>query len=242
MRYLFLISWLRAREKKLADQVDLDRMIGAPSMDETLRVLNDTDYAPYLSGKTDSDIEEIIEEERGDFQKTLLKMGVEEELLEALFLKEDFRSVAEEIKGEIFQKGDGKNVFEKKKEKDIVKEVKNRNPQNPQEVDDILLDIYFQRVIAFFRKEKKVEKFFKEYQETAKRMKEDLVKRDEVLLKIESEIIEKSGEEIEGFLPILAFFIKKRRAEYFIRSIFAGKRIGMDSEAIYKSLTLKRAL
>ncbi len=244
MKYLFFISWLRAREKKLADQVDFDRMVSASNMEESFRVLNDTDYAPYLQGKAHSDIEEIIEEERKDFRKNLLKMGMDKDFLDVLFFKDDMSIISKEIKKDLFEKeAKGGKSLSKKKDTDTVKEIKKASPEKPEDVDDILLEKYFQKTIDFLKKnkEKSLETFFSNYSEIINK-ETDFQKRDESILKMENEIIEKGREDVEGAAPIFAFFIKKRRAEHFIRTIFSGKRMNMDSREIYKLLIEKRAL
>jgi vacuolar-type H+-ATPase subunit C/Vma6 len=210
MKYLFLTSWLRAREKKLVDNVDLDRMIGATTIEESFKVLNDTDYAPYLVADGDYDIEKVIERERKGFHKMLSVMGVEEEVLDIFFLRERM------------------DLFLNEEERQA----------------DALLDIYFEKVTSFLRKEKEKQalNFFENYRNIIKKSTGDYKKRDELLLKMEKEIVEKEKEEIGGLIPALAFLIKKRRAEYYIRTIFACKRIGVDAKEIYKLIKEKRAL
>ncbi len=243
MKYLFFISWFRAREKRLADKVDFDRMIGAKSLEESFKVLNDTDYAPHLSGESHNSIERVIEKERDDFRKTLSKMGMDKEVLDIIFLKDDLQLVSEEAKEKIFKEKE-KTFTEKKKEEDVLKKIRGKNPQEPHEIDDIVLDIYFQKIISFLNriKEKQAKNFFEKYWEKISGKDEDIRERDEILLEMENEIIEKSREEMSGIIPLLAFFIKKRRVECFIRNIFSGKRIGLDSKEIYSLISEKRAL
>ncbi len=241
MKYLFFVSWFRAREKRLADKTDFDRMIGASNIEESFRVLNDTDYAPYLSGETHANIEGVIEKERKDFRETLLKMGMEKEAVDVLFLRDELDSVSREAKEMIFGE---KTITEKREESDLLKEVRSREPEKPQDVDSILLDIYFQRVIDFLResKEKETERFFRDYEKVMKEAEDDFRKRDELLLEMENEIIEKGREEVSGMMPVLAFFIKKRRIEGSVRSVFSAKKLGLGSGEVYKLIDNKRAL
>jgi vacuolar-type H+-ATPase subunit C/Vma6 len=240
MKYLFFISWFRAREKKLVDQIDLDRMIGAATVEDSFKVLNDTDYAPYLPGKTYLDIEKIIIEEREDLKKTLVKMGMEEDVVKFLFLKDELDIACREAKERIFQE---KGFQEKGRESDFLKEIRERKPNCKEEVDDIILDLYFKEANSFLKKtkEKKGEKFFDNYYQKIKDG-DDFKKRDEALAQMEEDAIEKSREEVEGIIPILGFFIKKRRIEYFIRNVFALKRMGFDSQKIHQFIKGKRAL
>ncbi len=244
MKHLFLISWIRAREKKLADQVDLDRMIGAQNIKEAFKVLNDTDYAPYISGKDASNIEEVIEEERKDFKKTLDVMGIEKEVLEIFNLKDKFDSFSKKHKVGFFEKGKEKKQSLSNEEDEIFQRAEKEKLKEFYEIDTLLLDMYFEKVISFLKKqkEKEAEIFFQEYCDAVMGQKEDLEKRDNLLLRMEDELIEKSREEISGIIPVIAFFIKKRRVENYIRTIFAGKRMGVDSSKIYELIKTKRAL
>ncbi len=241
MKYLVFISWFRAREKKLADRTDFDRMIGASNIEESFRVLNDTDYAPYLSGETHANIEGIIEKERKDFRGTLLKMGMEKEVLDVLFLRDELDFVSREAKEKIFGE---KTITERKEESDLFKEIKSRKPEKPHDIDSILLEIYFQKVIDFLKesKEKETEKFFRDYEKVMRKTEGDSQKRDDLLMEMENEIIERGREEVSGMMPILAFFIKKRRIESSCRNIFSAKKLGLSSKEVYKLIDDKRAL
>ncbi len=244
MKYLFFVSWLRAKEKKLADRIDIDRMIAAPNNEEAFRVLNDTDYAPYLSGKNNSDIEEIIEEEKFDFRRNLEKMGMEKEMIEFLFLKEEFSKISKEIKENILKGNSEEKKFSqgKKENREIIKKIKENSPEKAEDIDRILLDEYFQRANIFLQnnKEKEMKEIFDEYYKIIRNERGDLKKRDDNLFQIEEKILEKSNEEIGGVLPIFSFLIKKKRVEYLVRSVFAGRRVKMDSKEIYELIDLKK--
>ncbi len=241
MKYLFLIAWFRAREKNLVDHVDIDRMIGSVGMNETFKVLNDTDYAPYLSNKSYLDIEKIIEEERIDFRKTLLKMGADQEIVKFLFLRDDLFDISKVVKEKMFEGGEDSLS---QRENFYFEKIKEKEPNSPEKVDSIVFDIYFDETINFFKKNKnkRMKIFFEKYYETIKELREDPQERDKILVGMEDEIIEKSREDIEGIVPILGFFIKKRRIEYFVRSIFSSKKMGLSSEKIYKLINQKRVL
>lgn len=239
MKYLFLISWLRAREKKLTDSTDIERMISASSVSESFKILNDTDYAPFIAGESYNSIDNVIKKEHIDLKKSLSLMDIEEEAVDILFLRDKFAGEAVMLKDKMFNdKEKQKQLTEKKKDSEIAKEVKERNPKNPHEIDEILNDIYFERLIAFLKKNKEhyLTELFKEYERIVKtkNSNEDYLK-DDMLKNIEDQIIEAENKECDGFLPVLAFFIKKRRAEYVIRTILSAKRIGIDVKDI-KSL------
>lgn len=89
MKHLFFIYSSRAKEKHIPNNTDFSRMINASSFEEAFRVLQDTNYAPYILGKSPFDYEEIIEKEKEDFKNELIKMGAKEELLDIISLKRE---------------------------------------------------------------------------------------------------------------------------------------------------------
>ena len=242
MKYLFFVAWLRAREKKLADAVDFDRMIGAPSIEESFKVLNDTDYGPFLSGKTYLEIEEIIEKEKEDFKNSLAKMGLSKGVLNLLFLKDDLILLGQELKEKIF-KGSGKEELIKKYSR-IVEKIQKSKPESAEKIDDLIIKIYFEKSIHFLKKtgEKEALDFFRKYWKKISQTEEELEGRESLLIEMEHKIVEKSIDSMSGLMPILAYFIKKRRAENFVRTIFASKKIGLDSSKIYNLIEKTRTL
>jgi hypothetical protein len=235
MKHLLFISWFRAREKRLVDQIDLDRMIGAKTKEEAFKVLNDTDYAPYLSGKSYLDIEKVIEEEKKDLQKTLTKMGMKEDILRFLFLRDELDLACREAKEKLFQE---KSTQEKISE--ALKEIKEKNPKRKEDVDSIISELYFEKAIFLLKEEENGKEFFKKYYQETK--KSDAEKRDRILLKMEEDIIEKSRSDAQGIFPILSFFIKKRRVEYFIRTIFALKKMDFTPDKIQSFIKEKKTI
>ncbi len=234
MKNLFFISFLRAREKKLADRIDLERMIGAVKIEESFKVLNDTDYAPFISGKSYNEIEEIIKDERRDLRKSLEVMGLDKETLDFIFLKDDLILLTKELKEIIFYKAEKENSLIKQY-LDLIKEAKNRNFSNAFEIDLFLTNTYYKRAIDFCKRsgENNALPFFVDAYEIVKKSNpKNLKKRDEAIFKLEDGLIEKSKSEIAGIVPLLAFLIKKRRAEEAIRRIFASKKLGMETSKI----------
>ncbi len=243
MRYLFFVAWLRAREKKLADAVDFDRMIGAPNIEESFKVLNDTDYGPFLSGKTYLEIEEIIEKEKEDFKNNLNKMGLSKGALNLLFLKDDLILLGQELKEKIFKGSEKEELI--KKYSSIADKIQKTKPESAEKIDDLIIKIYFEKSIQFLKKtgEKEALSFFRNYWKRISQIKEEeLEKRESLLIEMEYKIVEKSIDSISGLMPILAYFIKKRRSENFVRTIFASKKIGLDSSKIYNLIEKTRTL
>ncbi len=227
MKYLSLTAQLKAREKRLPDSVDIDRMIGATSVEESFKVLNDTDYAPFISSRSHQQIEEVIKAERESFRKELRMMGVEEEAVKVLFLPDDLTEVAKTVK----EKGEGK----------IADQITAMKPKTPQEVDDLIVDFYLEMVVNFFKEEKDKEllRFFEEYREV---ISGEELSREEALQRMEEDVIKKSAFETDGFLPLLSFFIKKRRMEKAVRVILSAKRMGLTKEEITDLIKETRVL
>lgn len=238
MKYLFFVAWVRTREKNIADRTDLDRIIGASTMEEALRVLNDTDYAPFLLGKNHFQLEEIMIAERKDLRMTLERMGFGGDALDFLFLKEDLILLGGKIKRNLSEPtiSDDKLI---KKHPALFRKIKQCSLSTPEKIDDLLMRFYFEKAIRFCAKSGETEagRIFKKYWRAVQKANpEQLVARDGFLSDMEEEIIYKSREAVSGIMPILAFLIKKRRAEYFIKIVFAGKRIGLDEAKIVSAL------
>ena len=233
MRYLFFISWLKTREKKLADQIDFDRMINASSLEESFKVLNDTDYAPYIANKSYLDVEEVIKEEREGLKKSLKHMGMDQDLLDFLFSRDEIFALGRRLK-------EGEEIDDYQ---EIVKEIKERNPQTAKEIDDFLVEIYFNQLIKFCldKKEKETAKILKDYWQE-KISNDDPQTKEDLLIGLEEEIIKKSKDVFSGVLPLLSFFIRKRKIDSLIRGIFSAKRIGLSSSNIFNLSQKTRAL
>ena len=244
MKYLFFVSWFRAKEKKLADQIDLDRMIGASSLEESFKVLNDTDYAGFLSGKTYQEIDQVISLEKQSLRKTLEQMGMDKSALDFLFLKNDLIMLAGEIKEKKLNLLE-KSVFINKYPDFARILIEKKEFNSLDEIDDLIINYYFKKAIRFCQttQEKQLASILKKYWLLIKNKKNQNLKvRDSLLIEMEDKIIEKSREKIDGIMPILAFFIKKTRAQYFIKTVLSAKRVGLDSAKTYNLIEKIRTL
>lgn len=244
MKYLFFVSWFRAKEKNLADQTDLDRMIGASSLEESFKVLNDTDYAGFLSGRTYQEIEQVISLEKQDLKKTLEQMGMDKPALDFLFLKNDLIMLAGEIKEKKLNSLE-KSVFINKYSDLARKLIEKKEIDSLEQIDDLVINYYFKKAIRFCQtsQEKQLANIFKKYWLLIKNKKnQNLKTRDDLLIEMENKIIEKSREKIDGIMPILAFFIKKTRAQYFVKTVLSAKRIGLNSTETYSLIEKTRTL
>jgi hypothetical protein len=244
MKYLFFVSWFRAKEKNLADQTDLDRMIGASSLEESFKVLNDTDYSGFLSGRTYQEIEQVISLEKQNLRKTLEQMGMDKPALDFLFLKNDLIMLAGEIKEKKLNSLE-KSVFIDKYSDLARKLIEKKEIDSLEQIDDLVINYYFKKAIRFCQtsQENQLADIFKKYWLLIKNKKnQDLKTRDDLLIDMENKIIEKSREKIDGIMPILAFFIKKTRAQYFVKTVLSAKRIGLSSTETYSLIEKTRTL
>jgi vacuolar-type H+-ATPase subunit C/Vma6 len=100
---------------------------------------------------------------------------------------------------------------------------------------------YLEKMINFCEKDKQALSFFKEYQKINQSEK-DFSERDRKLAELEEDFIEKSEYQSSGIMPLLAFLFKKKRAQYSLRTIFAAKKLGMDSSQTNELISSKRVL
>lgn len=102
--YAFATGKIRFLETKLLDANDIERMIDAPSLDSSFRVLYDTDYADNLSGLSVEDFEKAILEDLGQLKDLLVKIIPDKDFLKLLLLEYDFFNLKVIFKGKLFQK------------------------------------------------------------------------------------------------------------------------------------------
>ena len=100
-----VITRLRVRETRLLDKAKLERMIDAPTAEESLKVLQESDYAPYLSAlKRPEEYEYILKEELKEVYNTLYKMVPVKEVVDFMSLKYDYHNLKVLLKGKFVEK------------------------------------------------------------------------------------------------------------------------------------------
>lgn len=236
MKYLFLNSYFNAREKQIADPVDFERMIGKESFKESFEVLQDTDYSKWAL-ETD-DLSQIFRKEKVFFRNELIKLGAKE-LTNLFFLRADITNLRIYLKSTLFDLDSGDLLEWGKSEKQLKstfeKEIKEASDlDTPAKVDDYLTEVYLKKLEEFAGKDKSVLKFIEKYREIIDGFEGE--SRENRLKDLEDEFISSQTKKNEGLAPILAFFMKKWRAEKKIKAIMDGKKIGFNPKEI-KSLT-----
>ena len=240
-KHIFQIAYFNAFEKNLPDNVDLERMTASENFKKALSVLQDTNYADFVSQETPLSFEEILEKEEIDFRKNLAKIGLSKEVIDFLFLKTDLFNLGLILKQEIFGFNFSlekdfigtpllKTSTLKEKYSFLIKEIKKDKIKDPMEVDERLNSFYFQEAIKISvkLKEKELKKFFTDYLKALK-------KRDEKSMEsLEKDFLERNKWETQGLAPVFSFFLKRKIAQKKLKIILSGKQIGLDVKKISK--------
>ncbi len=92
--YAYAVGRIRALETRLIDRSKLNRMIEAPSPEEVLKILAETDYATAVAGlESHHDFETVLSDELGRIFTELKKMGPRPEIIDLLMLRFDIHNL-----------------------------------------------------------------------------------------------------------------------------------------------------
>lgn len=92
--YAYAVGRVRALETRLIDKSKLNRMIEAPSPDEVLKILAETDYATAVAGLNSyHDFETVLTDELGRTFTELQKMSPRPEIIAMLMLRFDVHNL-----------------------------------------------------------------------------------------------------------------------------------------------------
>jgi len=97
--YLFLSTYLRAKEKELLSAEKLAALLDAPSFDEAARLLVDCGY-PDMTGYNAKQVEKCLDERRNALFDEVEKLSPEKNLTEFFRLKYDYHNVKVLVKAE----------------------------------------------------------------------------------------------------------------------------------------------
>ena len=97
--YLFLSTYIRARENSLLGEKRLEQMVEAADFDEAARVLTECGF-PDLAGASDAQLEEAFQARRAAFLDEFEKLCPEKEIVTACRLKYDYHNAKVLVKGE----------------------------------------------------------------------------------------------------------------------------------------------
>ncbi len=226
MKYLFLNSYLEAREKHIANWTDFDRMINSKDKRSALEVLQNTDYGIYAL-ESDSP-EEIIRKEKESFRKDLVKMGYQH-LADLYFLKEDITNLRILLKNKLLGTKTELNPLgkdERNLKKEFEEEMKEAGKiKSFALLDDHLTEIHLKRMKEHAKEDNKTNSFINEYEEVLRNSSGKA--REERIREIEEDFMRSKRKENEGLAPVIAYFMQKWRAEKFIKTIISGKEAGL---------------
>lgn len=239
MRYLYYVSYMKSREKHIADEVDFQRMISSATFDGMLRVLHDTDYGPYLS--PENSLEQVIEKEKEGLYEMLIKMGLEKRVIDFLFLPADILNLRSLLKHDFFGIEMKKYDFGKKEEKlkeEYKEEIERaRKKRSPAELDDFLTEVFIAKMKEAAKEDALLLDFLERYE---KEISSDT--KEDILIAIEDRFMEEARKKSEGLAPLFAYFMKKWRAEKSVRAIYEAKNTEVPQDKIYGLLKKVRAL
>ena len=97
--YLFLSTYIRARENALLGSKRLEQMVEAADFDEAAKVLTECGF-PDLTGASDARLEEAFSARRAAFLEEFEKLCPEKEIVTAFRLKYDYHNAKVLVKGE----------------------------------------------------------------------------------------------------------------------------------------------
>lgn len=98
-QYIYAGTRAKALERKLLNENQLELLLGAKSVDETLKVLQDTFLAPYISKHSGLDVTEALDQAVMDARATLESIAPHPEVLDILWIKYDYHNLKAIIKG-----------------------------------------------------------------------------------------------------------------------------------------------
>ena len=90
-KYLFLSSYIRAREVNLLDGKRLEQMVEAADFDEAAQILTQCGY-PELAGASDAQLEQAFQDRRAAFLQDMENLCPEKQLVDAFRLKYDYHN------------------------------------------------------------------------------------------------------------------------------------------------------
>ena len=97
--YLFLSTYIRARENSMLGEKRLEQMVEAADFDEAAKVLTECGF-PDLSGATDAQMEAAFAARRAAFLDEFEKLCPEKQIVTAYRLKYDYHNAKVLVKGE----------------------------------------------------------------------------------------------------------------------------------------------
>ena len=93
--YIYAVACIRAKEKTLLTDADVQTMVGMKSEKEVLSYLTEKGWG---NGSVDADMETVLSEEEEKQMKLLRTLGVDERIIDTLFIQELYHNLKAAIK------------------------------------------------------------------------------------------------------------------------------------------------
>ncbi len=110
--YIYAVACIRAKEKTLLTDADVQTMVGMKSEKEVLSYLTEKGWG---NGSVDADMETVLSEEEEKQMKLLRTLGVDERIIDTLFIQELYHNLKAAIKEVCTGLDDGQAFYEHEK-------------------------------------------------------------------------------------------------------------------------------
>lgn len=107
--YIYAVACIRAKEKTLLNDADVQTMVGMKSEKEVLSFLTEKGWG---DGSVDSDMETVLSEEEEKQMKLLKTLGVDQKIIDTLFVQELYHNLKAAIKEVCTGIEDGQAFYE----------------------------------------------------------------------------------------------------------------------------------
>ena len=142
--YIYAVACIRAKEKTLLTDADVQTMVGMKSEKEVLSYLTEKGWG---DGSVDSDMETVLSNEEEKQMKLLNTLGVDKKIIETLFIQELYHNLKAAIKEVCTGIEDGQAFYEhelygKNQLMSIIREKEfEKLPEDMQKVAEKALDL-----------------------------------------------------------------------------------------------------
>lgn len=142
--YIYAVACIRAKEKTLLTDADVQTMVGMKSEKEVLSYLTEKGWG---DGSVDSDMETVLSNEEEKQMKLLKTLGVDKKIIETLFIQELYHNLKAAIKEVCTGIEDGQAFYEhelygKNQLMSIIREKEfEKLPEDMQKVAEKALDL-----------------------------------------------------------------------------------------------------
>jgi len=214
--YEYASGLIRVLGKKILDQNDFERMLGAKTAADAFKVLNDTDYADNLFGLKPEGFEKALKRDEKDLKKLFFKIIDNELLLDFLFLKQDY------LKLKLYLKAKFNPELKKSRVRPNLKIPRIKNPTS--EKIDKICDI------ELYKKRKKIAKKLRD------KFLQKICKKD-LDLNYDLDFIKTEARNYAYGTPIiLEYYFKKLNASRKMRTIMNAKLNNISQEELSKNI------